>query len=60
MKKTTVFWIGIIVGEVPANRLIQIAPLGKFLSGSLILWGVILLIMGFMHNEQAILGLRFL
>lgn len=56
----TVLWVGVIAGEVPANRLVQILPLGKFISGSLIVWGINLLIMSFMRNYKAILGLRFL
>jgi fucose permease len=44
---TTTFWIGLIVGEIPANRLIQILPLGKYLSGSVCLWAVCLMAMAF-------------
>ena len=58
--QTTVFWVGLIVGEFPATRLVQILPLGKFMSASLVIWGVVLLIMGFMRDYRAILGLRTL
>ncbi|KZO91405.1 MFS general substrate transporter [Calocera viscosa TUFC12733] len=56
----TVLWIGVIVGELPANRLVQVLPLAKFVSISLILWGCVLFIMGFMRNVKAILALRFI
>jgi hypothetical protein len=47
---TTTFWIGLIIGELPANRLIQILPLGKFLSVSVFLWAVCLMGMAFAKN----------
>ncbi|EJT97059.1 MFS general substrate transporter [Dacryopinax primogenitus] len=55
----TILWIGVIVGELPANRLVQIIPLAKFVSVSLILWGLVLLAMSFLRNVKAILALRF-
>ncbi|RSH95742.1 hypothetical protein EHS25_000834 [Saitozyma podzolica] len=57
---TTAFNIGVIVGQFPSNRAIQILPLGKLMSGALILWGIILLIMGLMDNYKPILALRLL
>ncbi len=47
---TTTFWIGLIIGEFPANRLIQILPLGKYLSGAVFLWSVSLMAMAFAKN----------
>jgi fucose permease len=47
---TTTFWIGLIAGEFPANRLIQILPLGKYLSAAVFLWSVCLMAMAFAKN----------
>lgn len=58
--QTTTFWIGLIVAEFPANRMVQILPLGKLMSASLIAWGVTLVIMAVVNQSAAILGLSCL
>jgi hypothetical protein len=48
------------VAQFPANRLVQILPLGKFMSASLVLWGITLIIMAVSKTAAAILALRCL
>lgn len=38
---STFLWCGVIVGELPANRIVQMLPVAKLLSGALILWGIV-------------------
>ncbi|GFZ48439.1 hypothetical protein JCM24511_06187 [Saitozyma sp. JCM 24511] len=57
---TTTFWAGLIIAQFPANRLVQILPLGKFMAGSLVLWGITLIIMAVAKSAAAILALRAL
>ncbi|KGO73697.1 Major facilitator superfamily domain, general substrate transporter [Penicillium italicum] len=38
----TLFYVGYLVGQWPGNYLMQRLPLGRFLSGTLFLWGVII------------------
>jgi hypothetical protein len=54
----TLLWVGVIIGEIPANYLVKILPLGKFISISLIAWGIVVLIMSFMRSVPPIFALR--
>ena len=58
--QTTTFWIGLIAAEFPANRLVQILPLGKLMGSALVVWGIVLIIMAVVPKSAAILGLRCL
>ncbi|KAJ5249082.1 Major facilitator superfamily domain general substrate transporter [Penicillium chermesinum] len=55
----TIFYTGYIVGQIPGQYLIQRLPLGKFVSGSIFLWAVIILLHCTATNYGGLIPLRF-
>ncbi|KAJ7844982.1 major facilitator superfamily domain-containing protein [Mycena leptocephala] len=57
---STFVWIGIIVGEFPANRAIQVFPAAKLLGASMIIWGLLLIPSGLILDYRPLFAFRFL
>lgn len=55
----SIFYIGYLVFEYPHNRLMQRFPLGKYISISVILWGMILSATAGTSNATGVLVVRF-
>ena len=55
----SIFYIGYLVFEYPDNRLMQRFPLGKYISISVILWGMILSATAGTYNPTGVLVVRF-
>ncbi|KAI7972883.1 hypothetical protein EIK77_000770 [Talaromyces pinophilus] len=55
----SIFYIGYLVFEYPHNRLMQMFPLGKYISISVILWGMILSATAGTSNPTGVLVVRF-
>ncbi|KAL7414359.1 MFS transporter [Mrakia frigida] len=56
----TILYIGILIGEVPINRLIQILPISKLLSGLVTCWGILVLCHAVSKNWSGLMAVRFL
>lgn len=54
----TILYIGILVGEVPINRLIQILPISKLLSFLVTCWGILVLCHAASHNWAGLMVVR--
>ncbi|KAL4946053.1 major facilitator superfamily domain-containing protein [Aspergillus oleicola] len=48
-----IFYLGYLVWEFPTNVLLQKVPVGVFMSGTVIIWGAILMCHGASHNFSA-------
>lgn len=57
---TTLFFLGFLVWEYPAQYIAQKLPIAKFLTVNLFLWGVIMLLMPACHDFGGLAALRFL
>ncbi|KAJ7476202.1 major facilitator superfamily domain-containing protein [Mycena latifolia] len=57
---STLVWVGIIVGEFPANRAIQVFPAAKLLGSCMIIWGLLLLPSGLILDYRPLFVFRFL
>lgn len=56
----SIFYFGYLVGEFPANYLIQKLPIGKFASVNLFIWGVLVMLCATAKNFAGLATLRFL
>ncbi|KAF7191903.1 putative transporter [Pseudocercospora fuligena] len=56
----SIFYFGYLLGQWPSGYLMQKLPIGKFLSVTTLLWGVILLTTPACHNFAGIAANRFL
>ncbi|KAM0751761.1 MFS general substrate transporter [Meredithblackwellia eburnea MCA 4105] len=57
---TTLFFIAYFVAEFPANWLMQKTHLGRTVGVLMLLWGCIVLAIGFCHNYAQLAALRFI
>ncbi|KAF2163746.1 hypothetical protein M409DRAFT_37199 [Zasmidium cellare ATCC 36951] len=57
---TTIFYLSYMVAEAPGNYLIQKFHVGRFLGVCTIIWGIIVLCIGFAHNFAGLMVLRSL
>ncbi|KAF7553814.1 hypothetical protein G7046_g6993 [Stylonectria norvegica] len=56
----SLFYVGYLVGEFPANYLIQKLPIGKFSSVCILIWGILVMLCATAKNFAGIATLRFL
>ncbi|QPG72944.1 hypothetical protein FOA43_000248 [Brettanomyces nanus] len=56
----SIFYIGYLVGELPANLLLQRLPVGKCIITSFFFWNTILMLMATGNNFGSLAALRFL
>ncbi|CAF0831865.1 unnamed protein product [Adineta steineri] len=56
----SIYFIGFMVLEIPSNFLMRIIGPSKFLSIIMIVWGIIMISMAFIHNATGLLITRFL
>ena len=56
----SLFYFGYLVGEFPANYLLQKLPIGKFAAVNLFIWGAIVMLCAVTTNFQGLAALRFL
>ncbi|KPM43000.1 putative transporter [Neonectria ditissima] len=56
----SVFYFGYLVGEFPANYLIQKLPIGKFSGVCILLWGAMVMLCAAAKNFAGLATLRFL
>lgn len=56
----SLFYFGYLVGEFPANFLLQKLPIGKFASAILLIWGAIVMLCAVTTNFAGLAALRFL
>jgi len=56
----TILYVGILVGEIPANRIIQLFPIAKFLGVLIILWGVLVMCHAACKTWSGLMAVRFL
>lgn len=57
---SSMFYFGMLVGQPPANWLIQRLPIGKFAAGSLLVWGMMVMLCAAATNFHGLMTLRFL
>lgn len=57
---SSIFYFGYLIFELPAGRLLQFLPLGKFTGANVIAWGIILSCHARATNTAGMLALRFL
>lgn len=57
---SSIFYFGYLVGQPPANYLIQRLPIGKFAAVNLLIWGVLVMLCGVAKNYAGMMVLRFL
>ncbi|KAI6126508.1 MFS general substrate transporter [Pisolithus sp. B1] len=55
----TLFFISFSIFDCPANYIIQFVPPSRWLPGTMILWGLIMMLMGFVKNYPQLAGVRF-
>ncbi|KAI5984050.1 MFS general substrate transporter [Pisolithus albus] len=55
----TLFFISFGIFDCPANYIIQFVPPSRWLPGTMILWGLIMTLMGFVKNYPQLAGVRF-
>lgn len=55
----TLFFISFGIFDCPANYIIQYVPPSRWLPGTMILWGLIMMLMGFVKNYPQLAGVRF-
>ncbi|KAI6041656.1 major facilitator superfamily domain-containing protein [Pisolithus marmoratus] len=55
----TVFFISFSLFDLPANYIIQFVPPSKWLAGTVILWGIVMMLMGFVKTYPQLAGVRF-
>ncbi|CAO0802839.1 unnamed protein product [Mucor circinelloides] len=56
----SVFYLGYLVCQVPNNYLIQRLPVGRYLGGVLVIWGIVMGATGACNTFSQLLALRFL
>jgi len=56
----SLFYFGYMVGELPANYLLQKFPIGKFAGVNLIIWGMLVMLCSVAKNFAGLAVLRFL
>lgn len=47
---SSMFYFGYLVGQIPANYLLQKFPIGKFAATNLLIWGVLVMLSSESHN----------
>lgn len=55
----TIFYVGYIVGQFPGHYLIQKLPVGRFLTGVIFLWSLIIFLHCTAYNYAGVIVLRF-
>ncbi|WFD25442.1 hypothetical protein MNAN1_000402 [Malassezia nana] len=55
----SLFWIGYLIGTFTHARMIQLCPLGRYVSGAVVLWGGIAAFHAACHTYEAFLAVRF-
>ncbi|KAJ4608339.1 hypothetical protein HRR83_000563 [Exophiala dermatitidis] len=55
----TIFYAGYIIGQFPGNYLMQRVPMGKFVSGTIMLWSVIVFLHCTASSYGGLIPLRF-
>lgn len=55
----TLFFISFSILDCPANYIIQFVPPSKWLAGTMILWGLVMMSMGFVKTYAQLVGVRF-
>ncbi|KAJ5889071.1 dipeptide transmembrane transporter [Penicillium taxi] len=55
----TMFYFGYLIGQPPANYLIQKTPMGKFAAVTLFMWGALVMLSALARNFAGIAALRF-
>ncbi|CAO0795511.1 unnamed protein product [Mucor circinelloides] len=56
----SIFYLGYLVCQVPNNYLIQRLPIGRYLGGVLVIWGIVMGATGACNTFGQLLALRFL
>ncbi|CAH0053542.1 unnamed protein product [Clonostachys solani] len=56
----SIFYFGYLVGEFPANYLLQKLPIGKFSAGCIFIWGVLVMLCAVTKNFASLAAVRFL
>jgi len=57
---SSIFYLGYLVGEFPANYLLQKFPIGKFAGICTLIWGVLVMLCAVARNFAGIATLRFM
>jgi MFS family permease len=55
----TMLYVGITLGEVPVNRVIQRFPVAKIMAALVFFWGVFVFMMAACHNWAGLMIVRF-
>ncbi|ETS84336.1 hypothetical protein PFICI_02361 [Pestalotiopsis fici W106-1] len=56
----SIFYFGFLLGEWPFGPVMQRLPIAKLLSGTVLMWGVLVSLMGATQNAAGIMTLRFI
>ncbi|CAH0023982.1 unnamed protein product [Clonostachys rhizophaga] len=56
----SIFYFGYLVGEFPANYLLQKLPIGKFSAGCIFIWGALVMLCAVTKNFASLATVRFL
>ncbi|CAD6577491.1 MAG: hypothetical protein TREMPRED_001963 [Tremellales sp. Tagirdzhanova-0007] len=56
----TILYIGILIGELPVNQLIQRVRVAKFLGSIIICWGILVCCHAACHDWSSLMAVRFL
>ncbi|GAA6020852.1 hypothetical protein JCM10207_001681 [Rhodosporidiobolus poonsookiae] len=54
-----VFFVGYVITEIPSNVLLKRIKPSRFIPGVMILWGIIMTLMGIVHNFAGLAAARF-
>ncbi|RFU28624.1 hypothetical protein B7463_g7719, partial [Scytalidium lignicola] len=57
---SSMFYFGYLVGQIPANYLLQRFPIGKFAATNLLIWGALVMLCSVSHSFAGLATIRFL